>query len=387
MQRFRFPAKPVSSAEKSLRLQVRSFLRHELETGSITPQADCWVSAADADFSRKLGEQGWLGMTWPERYGGKNKSTLDRLIVSEELLLAGAPVAAHWIADRQSGAQILRFGTEAQKTSILPSITQGKCFFAIGMSEAQAGSDLAAVATRATKNADGWTLNGTKLWSTGAHIAHYMIVLARTAPLDEQKRHEGLSQFLVNLSLPGIQIDGIRDLSGEMYFNETRFDQVQLPSDALLGEDGQGWAQCMSELSLERSGPERYLTTVILLEQLVKSIRQSGLNTTPHTSTLIGRLCAHIRTLRFMSRGIALLLEAGESPETEAALVKDLGNRLEQDITHDVRQLKRQSPEIKTTKDLERLLLEVTHKLPSHTLRGGTTEIMRGIIARQLGVR
>jgi len=257
------------------------------------------------------------------------------------------------------------------------------------MSEPQAGSDLAAVTTRAKKNSQGWSLSGTKIWSTGAHIAHYMIVLARTSAVVDNQRHQGLSQFLVDLSLPGIQIDGIRDLTGSINFNETRFEDVQLPEDALLGCEGQGWSQCMSELALERSGPERYLTTVVLLDQLVQSIPMSN-NKHPlnrQVNTLIGRLIAHIQTLRHMSRGIAILLETGESPDTEAALVKDLGNRIEQEIVRDVRLVVNQSPELKKSLALTLLLRDMTQRLPSHTLRGGTTEVMRSIIARQLGVR
>ena len=180
-------------------------------------------------------------MTWPERYGGHGRSALHRLVVTEELLAAGAPVAAHWVADRQTGAQILRYGTEAQKQEILPSMAAGTSYAAIGMSEPQAGSDLAAVITRADQDANGnWIMNGRKIWSTGAHISDYMIVLARTSAADGGKRQVGLSQFLVPLKTPGIEITGIRDLAGSIHFNETLFDNVVLNHDALLGTEGNG---------------------------------------------------------------------------------------------------------------------------------------------------
>ena len=223
---FQFPQVILGPDELALRDQVRQFLREERASGGFSPKADCWVSAASPEFSKKLGDQGWLGMTWPAQYGGRDAPPLHRYIVTEELLAAGAPVAAHWVADRQTGSQILRFGTEEQKQSILPRIAAGQCFTAIGMSEPQAGSDLAAVKTSATKTANGWTLSGRKIWSTGAHYSDYMIVLARTSPAEGRNRQVGLSQFLVDLSLPGVDISGIKDLAGIAHFNETLFDGV-----------------------------------------------------------------------------------------------------------------------------------------------------------------
>lgn len=383
MRRFRFPAAAATDDERLLRREVREFVQHELTTGGFVPAADSWVSAPDPVFSRKLGARGWLGVTWPREYGGQARAATDRLIITEELLAAGAPVAAHWVADRQSGPQLLKCGSEQQKLDILPRIAAGECFFAIGMSEPQAGSDLAAVVTRAQKNADGWRLNGRKIWSTGAHLSQYMIVLARTSPAQGRDRHIGLSQFLVELALPGISISGIADLAGSEHFNETLFDDVQLPPEALLGEEGRGWSQVMGELAMERSGPERFLTTFALLQAALAALPPLQ----GQAAGIAGRLIAHLSILRRMSRGIALQLGRGESPDTEAALVKELGNRLESDIVDGVRALLAQLPPHQRPASLQSLLDGGVLRLPSHSLRGGTTEIMRGIIARQLGVR
>ncbi len=385
MQRFRFPADAPDEEELAIRSEVRSFLQQQRNNGGFTPCADCWVSGANPAFSARLGEQGWLGMTWPKQYGGHGRPALHRLVVTEELLAAGAPVAAHWVADRQTGAQILRFGTEAQKQEILPSMAAGTSFAAIGMSEPQAGSDLAAVVTRATQDADGnWIMNGRKIWSTGAHISDYMIVLARTSAADGRNRQVGLSQFLVPLKTPGIEITGIRDLAGSIHFNETLFDNVKLSADALLGTEGNGWAQCIGELATERSGPERYLTTFVILEQALLALRG---RLDDHGVAAVGRLIAHLTSLRRMSRGIAQLIQRGDSPDTEAALVKQMGNRVERDILNEVRRLLATLPRSQWPGSLSALLDDATLRLPSHTLRGGTTEILRGIIARQLGLR
>ena len=384
MQAFEFPTVPRSPDEDRLRGEVRQFLDEERACRGYTPAADCWVSSASPAFSRKVGAKGWIAMTWPKRYGGHERSTLERLIVTEELLVAGAPVAAHWIADRQTGPQLLRYGSEAQREALLPAMAAGRSYAAIGMSEPQAGSDLAAVRTKAERRGDGWRLNGRKIWTTGAHWSDYIIVLARTSPPEGRNRQAGLSQFLVPLASAGIDIAGIRDVTGSMHFNEILFDDVDLPDDALLGTEGNGWAQCMGELAIERSGPERFLTTFIVFEQALSALRGE---LEPQALAIVGRLMAHLAALRAMSRGIARLLEQGVAADTEAALVKAMGNAFEKDVITGVRQLLASRPLNDWPGGLRTLLDDAVMRLPSNTLRGGTTEILRGIVARQLGMR
>jgi alkylation response protein AidB-like acyl-CoA dehydrogenase len=384
MADFEFPYEPSSAGEMELRAEVRAFLAEELASGSFEPKPDCWVSYSSPEFSRKLGERGWLGMTWPKQYGGHERSALDRLTVTEELLAAGAPVAAHWIADRQTGAQILRFGTERQRQEILPRIAAGTCYTAIGMSEPQAGSDLAAVRTRAERTAIGWRLNGMKMWSSGAHISDYMIVLARTSPPEGKDRSAGLSQFLVPLKLPGVNVEGITDIAGTTHFNETHFTDVDLAEDALLGVEGEGWRQVMGELAFERSGPERYLSTFAVFAAVVPLL-EGRLDATGEA--ILGRVIAHLQTLRGMSKSIASLLQQKRDPAVEAALVKLLGNTFETNLIGDLRLLLECVPAEERSRAVLDLLDEAQMRAPSFTLRGGTTEVLRGIVARQLGVR
>ena len=384
MRMFDFPRAPSDPAADALRAELREFLAAERANGGYTPQADCWVSAADPEFSRKMGARGWLGMTWPREYGGRERPVAHRFVVTEETLAAGAPVAAHWVADRQTGSHILRYGTEQQKRDILPKIAAGECYTAIGMSEPQAGSDLAAIRTAARRTPDGWVVSGRKIWSTGAHLAHYMIVLARTSPAEGRNRQVGLSQFLVDLSLPGIDISGIRDLGGTPHFNETLFEDVELPADALLGEEGNGWAQCMGELTLERSGPERFLTSLSVLE---KAMPVLAAHADDRRGGEIGSILANLRVLRRMSLGIAEMLERGESPNTAAAVVKEMGNRFENDVIARLRTMLSGIPRSEWPDGLGTLLRDAVLHLPSNTLRGGTTEILRGIIAREMGMR
>ena len=370
------PAPPDGDSE-TLRLEVRAFLADELAARTPEQKAQSWTGF-DAAFSRRLGERGWIGMTWPKRYGGHERSALERYVVLEELLAAGAPVAAHWIADRQSGPALLRYGTELQRRAILPRIAAGTCFFCIGMSEPDVGSDLSAVRTRATRVEGGWQIDGTKLWTTGGHLAHYMILFCRTGPAEE--RRAGTSQFLVDLSLPGIAIRPVLALTGEHHFNEVVFHEALLPDDALLGTPGGGWAQVTGELAHERSGPERFLSSFELLVQLVRVI---GPDPSERGAIAMGRLVAHIATLRTLSRSVAAMLEDGADPAVQAAMVKDLGAVLEQEIPEVARLIVPEGADPAYGAVLSYLTLHA----PSFSLRGGTREILRGIIARGLGLR
>lgn len=375
-----FPPPPDTDVE-DLRAEVRAFLAEELATRRPQDRSRSW-SGFDAEFSRRVGQRGWIGMTWPKRYGGHERSALERYVVLEEMLAAGAPVAAHWFADRQSGPLLLKVGTEEQRRSILPRITAGECFFCIGMSEPDSGSDLAAVRTRAVPVDGGFVVNGTKLWTTYAHHAHYMILFCRTGSADD--RHGGTSQFLVDLKTPGITIRPIADLAGEHHFNEVVFEDAFLPATALLGQLGDGWNQVVGELAFERSGPERFLSSFTLLVELVRAL---GPSPSDHAAAAVGRLTAHLLVLRRLSRSVAGMLQMGENPALQASLVKDLGAIFEQEIPDIARQLVDAEPSQQSTRDFSAVLAHTILNVPSFSLRGGTREILRGIIARGLGLR
>jgi alkylation response protein AidB-like acyl-CoA dehydrogenase len=378
------PAPPSEAAEE-VRAQVREFLAAERDAGTFTTHVDTWLSGVDPAFSRKLGARGWLGMTWPKRYGGHERSAMERYAVTEELLAAGAPVAAHWIADRQSGPNLLRYGTEAQRQEILPRIAAGECYFVIGMSEPDSGSDLASIRTRASRDADGdWVVNGAKVWTSNAHFSHYGIVLVRTSPADPANRHAGLSQLLVDLSLPGITINPIRILDGGHHFNEVVFQDVVVPGDMLLGEEGAGWHQVTAELAFERSGPERFLSTYPLIAEFARRARDTG--DAAQLATL-GRLAARLLALRQLSLRIAAALDRGELPDIPAALVKDVGTTFEADVADEIRRVVEVTVSLESPDPLGRALAEAQLHAPGYTLRGGTNEILRGIVARGLGLR
>lgn len=380
----RFPRYELPAALAPLRQEVREFLAEELAAYRPVTRSFTW-DGIDPEFSRKLGARGWLGMTLPKAYGGHARSALERYVVVEETLAAGAPVGYHWVADRQSGPMVVRLGTEAQKRAIVPAITRGEACFAIGMSEPNSGSDLASVKSRAERVSDGWLLNGTKIWTTSAHRATHMIALFRTDSSADSK-HRGLSQFLIDMrEAKGITPRPIRDLTGRRHFNEVSFVDVWLPPDALLGKEGDGWKQVTAELAFERSGPERYLSSYVLLTELVKLLDGKA---SPSTLAKIGAEIAWTATLRNMSLSVAGMLNEGLDPGLQASIVKDLGCHFEQRLPGLAQELVDLEPTLAGHgSDFQQVLGNLMQLAPSFSLRGGTLEILRGIIARGLGVR
>ncbi len=378
MQTFVTEAVDWPDTAPALRQQVRALVAEHGERDPVR-RANSWTKA-DPKFSRRLGEAGFLGMTWPTEYGGHERSQIERYVVIEELLAAGAPVGAHWIADRQSAPLLLRLGNEELKRRWVPAIARGEAFACIGLSEPGSGSDLASVRTAARRDGDGWVLNGQKVWTTGAHVSHFMIALVRTEPGSE--RQQGLSQFVVPMDAPGVSVKPIIDLTGAHEFNEVFFDEVRLPANALLGTEGEGWKQATAELSLERSGPERYLSSMALFLELVRFAGTSGDSA---LRDLVGRLAAEAWTLRLMSASVAAKLARREDPALEATMVKDLGNSYEQAIPPLVQAaVDFTDPDAEVLRAVCFYLLQVS---PSFSLRGGTREIIKGIIARGLGLR
>ncbi|HUP26005.1 MAG TPA: acyl-CoA dehydrogenase family protein [Thermoanaerobaculia bacterium] len=375
------PSLPVEVA--ALRHEIRELLEEERRAGTWQPGGKSWGEYNPA-LTRKIAERGWIGLTWPKRYGGKERTQLERYVVTEELLAAGAPAGAHWVADRQSGPLLLRFGTEEQRLRFLPPITRGEIYFCIGMSEPDSGSDLASIRSRAVKVDGGWRLSGTKIWTSWAHHCHYMITLCRTEP-PSADRHAGMSQLIVDLHAQGVSIRPIRNLTGEHEFNEIVFDETFVADEDVVGEPGGGWHQVTSELAYERSGPERFLTNFHLLRRLVDGLGQSDRAASEHGLRELGRLAGEVWALRAMSLSVAGALERGETPAVEAALVKDLGTHFQQELPDAGRRLVDQ--EGIAEEALRDELARATQLARAYTIQGGTTEILRGIIARGLKLR
>jgi alkylation response protein AidB-like acyl-CoA dehydrogenase len=326
-------------------------------------------------------------MTWPKKYGGHERSHLERYVVIEEMLAARAPTRAHSTADRQSGPVILRYGQEEIKERILPRIAAGELCFCIGLSEPNSGSDVFAASTRATKTDGGWLVNGRKIWTSGAHQADYMIALLRTSSPTKENRRHGLTQFLVEMKTPGITTRPIINLTGSHDFNEVVFDDAFVPDSHLIGDVDMAWKQATDELAYERSGPDRWIET---FPALVELVRRGGEEPSERLAAGIGREVAHLATLRRMSLSVAGMLQAGKTPSVEAAVVKDLGTNFEQTLPDKVRLLAPQTGDSEPDSNddrFEEALRYATLIAPKLTIQGGTREVLRGIIARGLGLR
>ena len=371
---------------EALRQEVRAFIAEEIAAGSFDPAVGLQTEVYDREFSKRVGARGWIGMTWPKEYGGAERSYLDRYVVTEEFRAVTAPTWAHFVADRQSGPVILKFGSERVKKEVLPRIARGEVGFAIGMSEPNSGSDLFAAAAKADKVEGGFRLNGVKVWTSNAHQAEYMIGLFRTSPPTKENRRHGLTQFVIDMSWDGIKTNPIIQMTGKHDFNEVVFENVFVPDDYQLGEIDGAWKQATSELAYERSGPERFLETYYVLMGLINAIGDGPVDL--RTSEGVGRLVAQLHTLRRMSVSVAGMLEAGKEPVLESSIVKDAGTIWEQELPGKVRSLAAFiDREPSNDPDLDDIIDFALLQAPKFTIQGGTTEVLRGIIARGLGLR
>ncbi len=373
----RFAFTELTDPELSLQASVREFLAAELPRGEFTPGLGM-AAPRDQEFSRKLADRGWLGMALPTEFGGRGGTAVERFVVTEELLRWGAPVGFHWIADRQTGPMIARFGTEEQKRRFLPGICRAEIAFSIGMSEPEAGSDLASVKTRAERVEGGWNITGTKIWTGGAHLNDWFVVLCRTS--EEEDRHAGLSQLIVDLKSTGLTATPIPYMDGNAFFCEVTLDEVFVPDELVLGAIGSGWAQNTSELAFERAGPERWLSEYLLVEQYLREGRCAD----ARAHEVLGDALAEWWGLRALSLSVARLIDAGEAPAAESALVKELGTRFEQRVLDAVWELVDVEPELECGSEFERLLAASILMAPSYTIRGGTNEILRSVAGRAL---
>lgn len=380
----RFEPSELTERERGLRAEVIEFLHDELPRGSF--EAGLGMNArVDPAFSRRLGERGWLGMALPKEHGGHDRSAVERFVVVEQLLRWGAPIGFHWVADRQTGPVIARYGTEAQRRRFLPSIAAGEIGFCIGMSEPDSGSDLASISSRATRDGAGWVLEGRKIWTTNAHLLDYVVVLCRTTPLDDvDDKRQGLSQLIVDLAAPGVTATPIPFIDGTADFCEVTFDDVFVADEMVLGEVGKGWSQNTSELAYERGGPDRWLSSYLLVEELIRRHARSGADGRDELADLVGPLVAEYRVLHNLSLSVARSIDRGGAPTVESALVKEMGTRFEQDVVTAVQSYVRDAPTLGDDSPFGRLLTTGILTQPSFTIRGGTNEVLRGVAAKGL---
>lgn len=363
--------------ERAVRDEVREFLGKELAAGSWEPSVDAWLKGHSPTFSRRCGEQGYLGMTWPRSVGGGERAAWERFAVNEEMVAAGAPVAAHWVAENQCGPLIMKLGTPVLQDEFLPRIARGEMFIAAGLSEPDAGSDLASLRTTGERVPGGWRVRGRKIWSSNAHRNHYALSLIRTSPRTEN-RHEGFTQLFIDLAAPGVQVRPIPAMGEPAAFAEILFDDVFVSDRLVLGEPGQGWSQVTSMLVYERSGPERYLSTFTVLQDLLKH--------PPVTEGIegdLGETVAKFWAARALAVRVQRLVEEGGNPQLKGAMVKALGAKVEQDIAELGRLAIAANPQ-QASPSLELTVHKAQLAAPGFSIRGGTVQVLNNVIAKAL---
>ncbi|MGH7961541.1 MAG: acyl-CoA dehydrogenase family protein [Candidatus Binatia bacterium] len=377
----------LTPEQTAFRQEIRKFLEKELPHEKVTE--DGWIAGFSREFSRKLGVRGWIGLTWPKKYGGQEKTYLDRVVLTEELLRAGAPVAAHWLGDRQIGPALLAYGNEEQKVEILPRITSGEAVFCIGMSEPGAGSDLASLRTKAVEEGDHFVITGQKIWTSFAHVADYVYLVARTDP--QAPKHKGISEFLLDMKLSGITVRPLVDLTGEHHFNEVFFDNVRVPKRWLIGEKNRGWYQIASQLDYERSGIERLLSNYPLFRDAVQYAQEKGLTKDPLVRTQLAQMQTELEVGRFLVYKVAWMLTKGGAPNYEAAMAKCFCTEVEQRIAQTVSSLLGDYAVLRPGSPGARLGGRAVREYlyaPAYTIQGGTSNVLRNIMAiRGLGLQ
>ena len=280
-------------------------------------------------FSRAAAERGLLGIAWPEPYGGRNKGLVEQAIYMEEMAYAGAPQEQHRRAIQQVGPSIMAFGTEEQKARFLPGVSRGEISFAMGLSEPNAGSDLAGVEARAVRDGDEFVLNGEKKYTSGAHYSDYLWTVVRTDP--QAPKHRGISMIVVPLHSPGVDVQPLIDPLGRHHFNKIFFTDVRIPVDNLVGEQNRGWYINAFTMDLERSGGAHIGNLRRMLDAAVRSFREAGV-TSGAARMRLADLAITVNVARLLSYRVAWLRSTGASPNYEVSIIKLLASETTQQI-------------------------------------------------------
>ena len=334
---------------------------------------DSWIAAPDREFSLELGRRGWLGMTWPTEAGGGGRSPLERFVVFEALIGEGAPLATSWFADRQMGPTLLQFGTPEQQATHLPAILDGTSAWSIGMSEPDAGSDVASIRTRAERDGDHFVVNGQKIWNSGAAAADWIYLIVRTDP--DAPKHQGLSELIVDMRSPGISIQPIQDMTGSRHFCEVWFEDVRVPTENLVGELNGSFRQVMRQMEHERGGIDRLLSN-----------RKLYVDCLPHADLADPRVRQEVAAIESgyrLGRLMVLREVMGQAPKQFSAATKTFCTELEQRIAMFCAATLGPVAMLAEPGLAARVSRNVAYA-PAYTIMGGTTEILRNIIGERV---
>jgi alkylation response protein AidB-like acyl-CoA dehydrogenase len=330
---------------------------------------DSWINGYSKEFSAELAKRGWIGMTWPDNpYSGSARPAIDRLIVGEELIKAGAPIAASWFADRQMGPALLSYGTPDQQSTFLPSIVAGETTWCIGMSEPNSGSDLASLTTSAVQDGDHWVINGQKIWTSFGEVADYCYLICRTR--SDGPPHAGISEIIVPMTTPGIEVRPITDMTTNRHFCEVFFTDVRVPVENLVGIEGAAFKQTMRQLEHERGGIDRLVSNYALYRMAVERADRRNPVVRQNIAALeigyrVGRVLVIREVLHQAPAGFSAATKCF-CTEHEARVADFVAATLGPEAT---------------------LWTDVTQGLvyaPGYTIMGGTSNVMRNILGERV---
>ena len=381
-----------SESEEAFREELKSWLNTELAArpGSDSDPDSEW--AFNLEMRRKLAEKGWLTMAWPEEYGGQSASHMMQVIFAEEMSYNNAP-GRDVFGTKMMAPTLMIHGTEDQKQQFLPPVSRGDVQWCQGYSEPESGSDLASLQTRAIEDGDDFVVNGTKVWTSGAHRADHIMVLTRTDP--DAPKHRGISFLLCDMNTPGITVNPIINMAGDHSFNMVTFEDVRIPKKNLVGEQNRGWYVGATLLDFERSGVDYSAGAKRTLEELVEFAKTNSKNgvllaNDPVTRNRLSDLAIEVEVSKLISYNIAWMQGQGLVPNKEASMGKVLGTELQQHVSETGMHMLGMHGQLEPGSKHAPLEGKVEHMYltdVSQTIQAGTSEIQRNIIAtRGLGL-
>jgi alkylation response protein AidB-like acyl-CoA dehydrogenase len=378
--------------EAAFRSEVRAFIESEApkpKPGQSSEEALMSGWAANQEWFKKLGTRGWIAPAWPKEYGGAGMTTVQQFIFNEEMALRKAPRPLHLIIGLgMAGPTIIVHGTEDQRKTYLPGMLRGEDIWCQGYSEPGAGSDLAALQTRAVRDGDDYVVNGQKIWTTLAHMAKYMILLTRTDP--DAPKHRGITYFILDMKSPGVEVRPLVNLAGSHEFNEVFFNDVRIPKENVIGEENRGWYSAVTTLDFERSSIGSAVGMKQHVEELVEYARAhadeptSTLRTNPMLRYELSDRMVEVEVARMLSYRVASLQARGLIPNYEASLLKLYSTELNQRIAKSAIHIMGMYGQLRgETAPLRGRWAQVFLRSQAYTIEGGTSEIQRNIVAQR----
>jgi alkylation response protein AidB-like acyl-CoA dehydrogenase len=377
--------------QDEFRREVKDFVAAEMAAGSFAADSAGLVARESREFSAKMAQQGWIGFTWPKEFFGQGRSYVDKMILNEELMKYQAPIGYHFLADRQIGPSLIKFGTPWQQETFLPRIAKGEAQFCLLFSEPDAGSDLAGVSTTAVQEGDVFVINGQKIWTSEAHLSDYGWLLAKTEFDPSVSRHRACSEFIIDLKSPGVTVRPIINSAGAHSFNEVFFDDVRIEKRYLVGTKNQGFKQIMAQMDYERAGMERLLQNYPIFDLLKKHVQELGEDDKKGgfyawVKDQMAQLEIEYNIGRLFVYKNAWSIDQGKQATIPAALTKAFCTQLEQRLNNIATQILGPVSQIRTGTEWAPFSVDLAACYlwgPSYTLQGGSTEILKNIIAQR----